>query len=153
MKNQRGITLLELLVIISIMGFIFVPISNLVFISLKTEKEVSIRNDIQREARFIMEYVTEEMRDSDVYWNNYGSGSKKLIDYSANTSHKELIVYERKTDSNKGTLKKNGIVLSESIKEFTVTKNKELINLKLTVEKHGFEFELQSDVIHQERFQ
>ena len=63
MKNQRGVTLVELLVVILVMGVIFVPISNLVIISLKTEKEVSIKNDVQREARLIMEYATEKMRN------------------------------------------------------------------------------------------
>ena len=40
MKNQRGVTLVELLVIIAIMGVIFVPISMMLIYSLKTEKEV-----------------------------------------------------------------------------------------------------------------
>ena len=69
MKNQRGVTLVELLVVILIMGAIFVPISMMLNLSLKTEREVSLKNDVQREARFIMEYVTEKMRDSNIEWN------------------------------------------------------------------------------------
>ena len=42
-------------------------------VSLKTEREVSIKNDVQREARFIMEYVTEKMRDKDMYWFDDGA--------------------------------------------------------------------------------
>ena len=41
MKNQSGVTLVELLVIIVIMGAIFIPISMMVIYSLETEKEVS----------------------------------------------------------------------------------------------------------------
>ncbi len=41
MKNQRGVTLVELLVVIVIMGAIFVPISMMLNYSLKTEKDVS----------------------------------------------------------------------------------------------------------------
>ena len=55
MKNERGITLVELLVTLAIMGAIFIPISMMLLYSLETEKEVSINNDVQREARFIME--------------------------------------------------------------------------------------------------
>ena len=69
LKNQRGVTLIELLVIIVIMGAIFVPISMMVIYSLETEKEVSIKNDVQREARFIMEYMTEKMRNKNVVWD------------------------------------------------------------------------------------
>ena len=62
------------------MGAIFVPISMMLIYSLETEKEVSIKNDVQREARFIMEYVTEKMRNSNIVWDTYGTSSKELID-------------------------------------------------------------------------
>ena len=121
MKNQRGVTLIELLVIIVIMGAIFVPISMMLIYSLETEKEVSIKNDVQREARFIMEYVTEKMRDSNIVWNNYGSGSKILKDES-DPSLPPLLKYE-KNNGSKGIMMKGNVVLSENIKEFTVTEN------------------------------
>ena len=56
-----------------IMGAIFVPISMMVNYSLKTEKEVSAKNDVQREARLIMEYMTEKMRNKNIDWINEGS--------------------------------------------------------------------------------
>lgn len=64
MKDQNGVTLIELLVIILIMGIIFVPISNLVIVSIKSDKEVTVKNELQREARIIMEILTEKMRDN-----------------------------------------------------------------------------------------
>ena len=79
MKNQRGVTLIELLVIIVIMGAIFIPISMMLIYSLETEKEVSIKNDVQREARLIMEYVTEKMRNKNVVWNKEETQWKLLI--------------------------------------------------------------------------
>lgn len=148
MKNQRGVTLIELLVIIVIMGAIFVPISMMLIYSLETEKEVSIKNDVQREARFIMEYVTEKMRDSNIVWDTYGSGSKELIDES-NLSLPPLLKYEKNSGS-KGIMMKGSVVLSENIKEFTVTENnsKTMITIKLVIEKSGYELKLQSDIIH-----
>lgn len=146
MKNQRGVTLVELLVIIVIMGAIFVPISMMLIYSLETEKEVSIKNDVQREARFIMEYVTEKMRDSNIVWNVYGSESKQLIDESNPSSPKVLLEYQKSSGS-KGIITKDKVVLSENITEFTVTDNGNVITVKLVIEKLGFEFELQSDII------
>ena len=146
MKNQRGVTLIELLVIIVIMGAIFVPISMMLIYSLETEKEVSIKNDVQREARFIMEYVTEKMRDSNIVWNIYGSESKQLIDESNPSLPKVLLDYQKNSGS-KGIVIKDNVVLSENITEFTVTENGNVITVKLVIEKLGFEFELQSDII------
>lgn len=155
MKDQRGVTLIELLVVILVMGIIFVPISNLVMISLKTEKEVSIKNDVQREARLIMEYVTEQMRDSKIEWDDYGSGSKRLINQEDSS---ELLDYQHPNGSSKGIMKKNGVILSENIAEFSVDEdpdNTELLNVKLIIEKSGYEIKLQSDIIHpnKKRFQ
>ncbi|WP_102274398.1 prepilin-type N-terminal cleavage/methylation domain-containing protein [Cytobacillus massiliigabonensis] len=150
MKNEKGVTLLELLVVVLVMGIILVPISNLVIISLKTEKEVSIKNDVQREARLIMEYVTEKMRDYDITWYplNNDSGSKKLID----GSNKDVLIEYEKHEGNKGIIKKDGIVLSENIKEFTVSENENPVKVKLIIEKSGFEFELKSEIIRDQRF-
>ncbi|WP_313801063.1 prepilin-type N-terminal cleavage/methylation domain-containing protein [Cytobacillus sp.] len=151
MKNEKGVTLVELLVVILVMGIIIVPISNLVIITLKTEKEVSIKNDVQREARLIMEYVTEKMRDNNITWyqSNDGSGSMKLIDGS---NKKVLLEYEERAGS-KGMIKKDGIVLSENIKEFIVSGHENPLKVKLIIEKSGFAFELKSEVIRERRFE
>lgn len=67
-RNQRGITLIELLVTIVLMTVVLAPISLMVIYSLKSEREVSSKNDVQREARFIMEQITEKMRDKSIAW-------------------------------------------------------------------------------------
>ena len=47
---------------------------------------------------------------------------------------------------------KGNVVLSENITEFTVTENGNLITIKLVIEKLGFEFELQSEIIHPDTY-
>ncbi|WP_338470409.1 type II secretion system protein [Niallia sp. XMNu-256] len=153
MKNQSGVTLIELLIVIFLMGIIFIPISNLVILSLKSEKDVSIKNEAQREARLVMEVITEEMRDSNVEWVPYDSldsanNSKKLVDQSNLNDPIDLLHYNNNGD--KGIIVKDGVILSTNIKEFTVIEDLEndLINIKLIIQKSDFEFELQSDIIH-----
>ncbi len=54
--------------------------------SLKTEKEVSAKNEVQREARFTMEYITDKMRNKDIYWHKDGANwilSKYDLDNSS----------------------------------------------------------------------
>ena len=46
---------------------------------------VSVKNDVQREARFIMEYVTEKMREINVDWIN--DGNLLLLNNCANPSN------------------------------------------------------------------
>lgn len=72
MKNEHGVTLVELLVTIAIMGAVFIPISMMVNYSLQTEKDVAVKNDVQREARIIMENITDKMRNKNVYWKEEG---------------------------------------------------------------------------------
>lgn len=153
MKNQRGVTLIELLVIIVIMGAIFVPISMMLIYSLETEKEVSIKNDIQREARFIMEYVTEKMRDSNIYWDTIDPEpvNKTRILYSfEDIGLPNKILHYTKNEDGTGIMSIEGMDVSENVKEFTVTENKSktMINIKLIIEKSGYELKLQSDIIH-----
>ena len=67
------------------------------------------------------------MRDSNIVWNNYGSGSKILKDES-NPSSPPLLEYE-KNNGSKGIMMKGNVVLSENIKEFTVTENGNVNNI------------------------
>jgi prepilin-type N-terminal cleavage/methylation domain-containing protein len=84
MNNQRGVTFVELLVVLLIMGAVFTPITIMLNLSLKTESEVSIKNDVQHEARFIMEYVIGEMRNSNVIWVPYNDYHSLSINNSKN---------------------------------------------------------------------
>jgi prepilin-type N-terminal cleavage/methylation domain-containing protein len=114
MRNQRGVTLVELLVVIAIMGAIFAPISIMVNYSLKTEREVSAKNDVQREARLIMEYITEKMKDKDTYW--YDNGANWILseyDFKTAKWSNPILTYDKSNKMYLGTT--NGSVLSENI--------------------------------------
>lgn len=95
-SNQKGITLVELLAVIVLMVAITAPIVSLVFYSLKTEQEVSAKNDVQREARFIMEYMTEKMRDNNVFWIDEGSKLVlcKIDSETSNCSTEIFLTYD-----------------------------------------------------------
>jgi prepilin-type N-terminal cleavage/methylation domain-containing protein len=63
MKNQRGITLVELLVTISIMVIVLTPIMTLVTLVLTTHNDVSESNELQHEARLMIEYMKQQVQD------------------------------------------------------------------------------------------
>ena len=67
MKNQHGVTLVELLVAILIMTVISGVSIMLLNLSLTTESKVSIDNQLQREARFAMERVSETLLDGGTF--------------------------------------------------------------------------------------
>ena len=96
MRSQKGVTLVELLVVISIMGAIFVLISSLLNYSLKTEKEVAAKNEVQREARFAMEYITKQMRNKDIYWHDDGTNwILSKYDPESTTWSTPILTYDR----------------------------------------------------------
>jgi prepilin-type N-terminal cleavage/methylation domain-containing protein len=63
MNSQRGVTLIELLVTVSIMAIISIPVFMIVNNTMKVHQDTSIRNQLQHEARFITQYMSEEVRD------------------------------------------------------------------------------------------
>ena len=77
MKNQKGVTLVELLVTVLIMTVILSVITSLVNVALQSEREVAIKNELQREARFIIEQVTEKMRDGNTA--SFDSGTNQVL--------------------------------------------------------------------------
>lgn len=60
-KNQNGITLVELLVTIAIMVVVLVPIMTMVTMFMSTHSEVMESNELQHEARFLIEYMENKM--------------------------------------------------------------------------------------------
>ena len=159
MKNQRGVTLVELLVVILIMGAIFAPISMMVKYSLETEKDVSGKNDVQREARFIMEYITDKMRNKDVYW--YEDGENWILckyDYENLSCPNPLLTYDftdnTSLKSTGGKILSNNIILTLSPGPFdpysaTVQRDIQVLNtqaISVKVTKFGEEITLESNV-------
>jgi prepilin-type N-terminal cleavage/methylation domain-containing protein len=63
MNSQRGVTLIELLVTVSIMAIISIPVFMIVNNTMKVHQDTSIRNQLQHEARFITQYMSEGVRD------------------------------------------------------------------------------------------
>lgn len=162
MKNQSGVTLVELLVIIAIMGAILIPISIMGIYALETEKEISAKNDVQREARLIMEYMTEKMRNKNVVWIKEET-QWKLCDSSDGftcSSPNSYLNYEPNTNPalGLGTMKMGlGNVLSSNVK-FTPPAipnedddNQQLVTVELTIDKTeetGESFVLKSEIYY-----
>lgn len=116
-NNQRGVTLVELLVILMIMGAITAVVTGLVTYSLQAEQSVSSKNEVQREARFIMEFMTEKMRDG-VKWQESEAGKLEL-------KHKDDVFMTYLKESSTITLgNENGSVLSNSA-TLNVVKNED----------------------------
>lgn len=128
MKNQKGVTLIELLIVILIM----VSISSLAFYlfsyGTKMERAVATENELQREARFIMETISNKVRD--------GEDIDKIIAYS--NSEIKLAT---------------GSVLSKNVKKFDVakellTENRKKYTVILELEKNGHRYELSTEVFN-----
>lgn len=63
MNNERGITLLELLLAISIMGVIITPLTMLSGYLLQSYRDIGCRNELQHESQLIMEFLSEQIRE------------------------------------------------------------------------------------------
>ena len=78
--NQKGVTLVEVLVTLLLMTLITPVIISLVNLSITTQKEVVINNGLQREARFIVEQVTDKVRNNgEEITASYEKTNKKIL--------------------------------------------------------------------------
>lgn len=80
MRNQKGVTLIELLIVILIMVSISALAFSLFSYGTKMERTVSNENELQREARFIMETISNNVRDGEAIDSTivFSNGELKL---------------------------------------------------------------------------
>ncbi|WP_428909282.1 PilW family protein [Niallia sp. Krafla_26] len=140
MNNQKGITLVELLVVITIMSFaIFVPMS-LFNLSIKTEKDVRIENELQREARFVIEYITKHVRDGAFFEKEPTVGGDIFLKVeNEDSTITSLLQYD--SSANKVYLdpEYSSQIISQHIVEFTWDDTSNLLYLKFVLDNIDYE--------------
>ncbi|WP_077214136.1 prepilin-type N-terminal cleavage/methylation domain-containing protein [Bacillus dakarensis] len=142
MSNQRGVTLVELLVTLLIMTIISTPIFMLVNNTLKVHQETSIKNELQHEARFITGYMSEKIKDGAKIYKNgngwkLGKGSEIFISYD--DTRKEAYFLNSTT------------VLSSNIVEFMIDDGPKKIDVKLSLEDRGRTYQTNTIIYYDPR--
>jgi prepilin-type N-terminal cleavage/methylation domain-containing protein len=124
MRNQKGVTLIELLIVILIMVSISALAFSLFSYGTKMERTVSNENELQREARFIMESISNAVRDGET------------IDSTIVYSNGEL------------KLSSNSSVLSKHVKEYKALKLSDgRYKVTLVLENGDQKYELSTEVL------
>lgn len=75
MNNQKGVTLIELMLTITLFTAVLTPLTAIVYYMLTTQQDVVHQNELQHEARFIMEHFSNKLREG-ARWDG---NEKKLI--------------------------------------------------------------------------
>jgi prepilin-type N-terminal cleavage/methylation domain-containing protein len=119
MRNQKGVTLIELLIVILIMVSISALAFSLFSYGTKMERTVAIENELHREAHLIIETISNKVRD----------GENLEINKNLTLSNKEL--------------KLNSIVLSNHVKKFkfepdAIDPNQYKVELMLEMDSHEY---------------
>lgn len=127
-KNKRGVTLVELLVTITIMTIISVPIFLLLNSTTKLHQETSIDNQLQHEARFISQYMSEKIRDGAVFIveaNGWQLQKDSNVLFSYDSVAKEI--YLADTTNSISSHVENFTVIAESVNNNPIKYNISLI--------------------------
>nr|WP_106784510.1 prepilin-type N-terminal cleavage/methylation domain-containing protein [Lysinibacillus timonensis] len=116
--NQKGITLIELLAVIILLGVITSSIFGLLISGNQNYERQTDENQQLDEISYVLKQVTKDIRQSNV------------ASVKSNTFTLDSITYH--FDRNTQTLKRNGRILSSTIKSFQVTQEGKQIVIEMT---------------------
>jgi prepilin-type N-terminal cleavage/methylation domain-containing protein len=143
-KNQNGITLVELLVTIAIMGVILIPTITIVTMFMGTHSEVMESNELQHEARFLIEYMEKKIKNGatwDEVENSLMSEGQAILSYEPSDNKVEMVPPE------------GSYVFTEHVTSFTVTED---TPGEITIELHlsndsGEEYKIRTTVLRRNK--
>lgn len=143
-KNQNGITLVELLVTIAIMGVILVPTIAIVTMFMSTHSEVMESNELQHEARFLIEYMEKKIKNGatwDEGENSLMSEGQVILSYESSDNKVEMVAPQ------------GSYIFTEHVTSFTVTED---THGEVTIDLHlsndsGEEYKIRTTVLRRNK--
>jgi prepilin-type N-terminal cleavage/methylation domain-containing protein len=149
-RNQKGVTLIELLVVLIIMVGISAITFKLFSYTSSLEQAVSKRNELQREAMFVMETISNAVRDGGIITPN---GNQILINKEIDSAMETQMIYNQSTKLL--TLSSNNSVISKNVSSFDVvypsnTNGRTNYYLKLVLESGKYKYTISTEVFDNE---
>lgn len=126
MNDQKGVTLIELMLTITLFTAVLTPLTAIVYYMLTTHRDVVHQNELQHEARFIMEHFSNKLREG-ARWD---AGQKKLLMHGSDGQPVTVLWYD---DAHKRILfgEEGAYVASEHVERFDVVPDSSGQNLLL----------------------
>ncbi|MDC3416976.1 hypothetical protein NC799_08575 [Aquibacillus sp. 3ASR75-54] len=135
--------MIELLVVIVIMVVISTVVFRISSYSMKMERAVAVENELQREARFIMEQISNIVRDG---------GTLEIVSLDESDITDDKIIVRDKNGVEKLSyqykqlkLEPGGNILSDNIDQFDVTTGSE-VKIKLVLKDKNNQYEVSTNV-------
>ncbi len=144
-SNNKGFTLVELLVTLGIAGIVITLIFNFLIINLKTFNQSSDEIALQEESQRIMNKIIEIGMESTKVKIDKQNGVEKIIFINK----EEEKSYEEKFTLSENVLKYNGEQIGKNIKYITITpvSNEKGIKIKIGLEKNKAKLDLENQFL------
>lgn len=127
-KNEKGFTMIELLLAIAIFSMLSITIGTLLNYSIKSNKILTEKTARLDNARLTMDFIQTQIKSAEAYKI---VSSKEL----SLKNGKDIITF--KFDSIKSEIKFTNNVLSEHVKNFNIELNNDIINIKIEMESEN----------------
>lgn len=84
--NKRGFTLVELVVVIGIFGFLAIIATNFFVSLIQSSNQTQIRNEVRENTSQLLEEISSDIRSSGCVWSTSVNGPATQIDLYANSN-------------------------------------------------------------------
>lgn len=153
-EKKKGITLIELIIALGLMGVISVLVFTFFFSNQEKLNEVGIKSDLQYEAKNVLENISKyAMEATSAKWNGSGNSKKLSFDIVSESGEKiekgiELIMNNKTKEIILKSIDGRVTTISESFKSARVDINDPTkLKFKLTLEKEGVSYSIQDSYV------
>lgn len=131
MKDKRGFTLIELIVVLGLSGIVISIVMSFFIANYKSYETISTESEVQYQSQYIINYMTNIILEAQMY---EGSGTFRFINGEKSEFEVENKKIKHTSYNSNGTVK-SVVSIGNYVKDIDITNNTNEVNITLILDK------------------